>query len=231
MNLIAPRAAYLAFVSSRIAFNDFVRPEAWKFTDANEGPGYCMPDENVVVRAFTCPAAPEPKGLFGPAERPTWLNNIELVELGANVAAPDFEFYAERRDEDDEVDPPEAWQLVNGVDYHGCERPTFGRRLLLVWYCGDDEDARAIDRAQTALKSSLGPAARAVWHGVNFQAVAFLDPRRCEVIAESLRRHLAGEYVWDWLLVDIAGLPVPDQSGLSPLAVWMQNAGRAGRKA
>ncbi|QOF71872.1 hypothetical protein IG197_01905 [Aminobacter sp. SR38] len=214
-------SSYLAFVASRMEFNEFIRPEDWKLTDP--AGQFAVVDGNTVVRSVYAEKATDRSLLLGADPEPEWLHMVEVVEIGRHHAAPDFEFYDNRHE--DEFD--EAAALVGNVDLDALERPTFGRRLLLVWTCGEEHEVRRIESAKDSLKRALGPTARSVWHGNSFMAVAFCDARKPNDIALGLERHFDGEFVWDWLIVELLGLPVPDRSGLSPLATWIETAGRA----
>ena len=98
------------------------------------------------------------------------------------------------------------------------ERPSFGRRMLLVNY-EIDQDERDLERAKGRIRRALGNPT-AVWQGRTFEAYCFVDNAAPELIMKPLYTLLDRDE--DYLLVQPTDMVLADKSGLSRLEDWME---------
>jgi len=104
------------------------------------------------------------------------------------------------------------------------ERPSFGRRMLLVNY-EHDIDERDLERAKDRVRRTLG-VCTPVWHGRTFTGYCFVDNRVPDQIIEPLYKTLDQDDIEDYLLVQLINMVLCDKSGLSRLDVWMKEGFR-----
>ncbi|WP_219320371.1 hypothetical protein [Methylovirgula sp. HY1] len=190
------------------------------------------------------------KAIFGDA-RPSWVEFVEVLEAGPGTGCcpppevsykhdysdDDFGEDAEGDDEEDEPFPewPEATaseSLSTAFTFAaGIERPTFGRRMALIFFGGDVSEKRFAD-ANERIRRALGYTAKGVWHGADCIAYCFVDSRTPEQIAHGLERVKNAE-IEDFLIVEALSVPLRNPT-VSPLDTWVtsefRHSASAGRR-
>lgn len=166
------------------------------------------------------------RSIFRRDHKPDWVLDYEVVEIGANTAcAPP------RRDaanmlmdaENELVEYKQGRQCQEAERFlHRAaifEQPIFGRKSAIILFAPGNSD-RDSDWTSQRIMGELGPDAVQDWRSRKFMLVCFFDERSPDVIAESMPGILRHKHVDDYMIFQLASVPIPRERGLSPVEEW-----------